>query len=198
MHQARKTNLYARNIVFFLFLRMSYLVKIKEYHFLCPCRLFCARFTPIVAMSHIIDEDETYTYETLQEKHLEESTKLLAETFTKHNPLEVFLRTTYEQFYAQAISFSEAVLDEQLSIVAVHRQSEEVHGIVQAGDAKKMEGREFEAMKQAKDAEVYEELERRIREYYGELKENELVQILMAGVRPDCSGKGEFAANLLF
>ena len=143
-------------------------------------------------MSSIVDQDENYTYEIMQEKHLDESTRLLANTFTKHNPLEVYLKTTYEQFYAQALAFSIAVLDEQLSIVAVHKQSKEIHGIVQAGDAKKMEGKEFEAMKEAKDSEVFEELERRWVEYYGQLKENELVQIMMAGVRPDCGGKGEF------
>ena len=89
-------------------------------------------------------------------------TKLLVETFTKHNPLKVYLKTTYEQFYAQAISFSKGVLNEQLSIIAVHRQSKEIHGIVQAGDAKKMDEREFEAIKHAKDAEVYEESEQKM------------------------------------
>lgn len=143
-------------------------------------------------MSYIVDQDEIYTYEIMQEKHLEESTRLLANTFTKHNPMEVYLKTTYEQFYAQALGFSTAVLDEQLSIVAVHKQSKEIHGIVQAGDAKKMEGREFEALQEAKDTEVFEELERRWVKYYGEVKDNQLVQIMMAGVRPDYSGKGEF------
>ena len=89
-------------------------------------------------------------------------TKLLVETFTKHNPLKVYLKTTCEQFYVQAISFSEAVLNEQLSIIAAHKQSKEIHGIVQAGDARKMNGWEFEAMKQAKGAEVYEESEQKM------------------------------------
>ncbi|CAF1100456.1 unnamed protein product [Rotaria sordida] len=38
--------------------------------------------------------------------------------------------------------------------------------------------------------EVFNEVERRFMEQYGELKENDLVQIMMAGVRQDCSGKG--------
>lgn len=158
-------------------------------------RVLCSRLTTISAMSQIIDEDETYTYEILQEKHLEESTKLLAETFTKQNPLEIYLKTTYEQFYAQALELSKAILDEQLSIVAVHKQSKEIHGIVQAGDSKKLQGREFEAIQQAKDSEVYEELERRLIAYYGESKENDLVQILMVGIHPDCSGKGELITS---
>lgn len=144
-------------------------------------------------MSHVVDEDETYTYEILQEKHLEESTHLLADTFTKTNPLEVYLKTSYEQFHSQALAFSKAVLDEQLSIVAIHKQSKEIHGLVQAGDAKKLEGRDSEGWEQSKDAEVFSELEKRFKEYYGEVKENDLIQIMALGIRPDCSGKGQFS-----
>jgi hypothetical protein len=142
-------------------------------------------------MSHVIEEDETYTYEILQEKHLEESTRLLAHVFTKYNPLEIYLKTTYEQFYSQALAFSKAVLNEQLSIVAIHKQTKEIHGLVQAGDAKKLKEQKFEELETSIDMEVFNELERRFMKQYGELKEHDLVQIMMAGVCEDFSGKGE-------
>ena len=65
-------------------------------------------------MTQIISEDETYTFEILQEKHLEESSKLLANVFTKYNPIDIFMKMTYEQFYPQALVLSKAVLDEKL------------------------------------------------------------------------------------
>ena len=151
-------------------------------------------------MSLVIAEDEDYTYEILQEKHLEESTRLLAEVFTKQNPLELFMKTPYEQFYEAALGFSKAVLNEELSVVAIHKQTHEIHGIVQAGDAKKVKdhqkAEESEAAKESdspKDPsqEPFEELDHRFMKHYGELRENELIQIMMAGVRQDCSGKGE-------
>jgi hypothetical protein len=141
-------------------------------------------------MSHVIDEDETYTYEILQEKHLEESSRLLADTFTKYNPFEIFMKTTYEQFYIDAFALSKAVLNEQLSIVVIHKQTKKIHGIVQAGDAKKLEALDYEELGPSK--EVYEEVEQRFMKQYGELRENDLIQIMMAGIHPDCSGKGEY------
>jgi len=142
-------------------------------------------------MSHVIDEDETYTYEILQEKHLEESSRLLADVFSKYNPMEVFLKTTYERLYAQALAFSKAVLNDKLSIVAIHKQTKEIHGLVQAGDANKLKEQNFEELERTKDMEVFEEVERRFMKQYGELKEDDLVQIMMTGVRQDHSGKGE-------
>jgi len=142
-------------------------------------------------MSHVIEEDESYTYEILQEKHLEESSRLLGDVFSKYNPMEVFLKTTYERLYAQALAFTKAVLNEKLSIVAIHKQTKEIHGVVQAGDANKLKEQNFEELEPSKDMEVFEELERRFMKQYGELKENDLVQIMMAGVRQDHSGKGE-------
>jgi len=67
-----------------------------------------------LTMTQIISEDETYTFEILQEKHLEESSKLLANVFTKYNPIDIFMKMTYEQFYPQALVLSKAVLDEKL------------------------------------------------------------------------------------
>ena len=145
-------------------------------------------------MSHVLEEDENYTYEILQEKHLEESTRLLAEVFTKHNPIELFIKTPYEQFYEFALGFSKAVVNEELSIVAIHKQTQEIHGIVQAGDAKKVKDlQKSDTMDLPKDPsqEPFEELDHRFMKQYGELKEHELIQIMMAGVRQDCSGKGE-------
>jgi hypothetical protein len=46
--------------------------------------------------------------------------------------------------------------------------------------------------------EVFDELERRFMKQYGELKENDLVQIMMAGVRQDHSGKGESSKEQYF
>ena len=141
-------------------------------------------------MSNVIDEDETYTYEILQDKHLEESSRLLGEVFSKFNPMEVFLETGYERMYTQAITFSKAVINEHLSIVAIHKQTKEIHAIVQAGDWSKLKQINFEGLEQTKDTEVFEELERRLVEIYGEPKENQLIQIMMVGVRQDCTGKG--------
>jgi hypothetical protein len=142
-------------------------------------------------MSHVIDEDETYTYEILQEKHLEESSRLLGEVFSKYNPMEVFLKTSYEKLYAQALAFSKAVINEQLSIVAIHKQTKQIHGLVQAGDANKLKKLNFEELEPTKDTEVFQEIERRFMEIYGETKENQLIQIMMVGVRQDWTGKGQ-------
>ncbi len=108
------------------------------------------------------------------------------------------MKTTYEQFYSQPLRFSTTVLNEQLSIVAVHKQTKEIHGLVEAGDAKKLEGQNCEELKPSKDAEVFSELEQRFKKPYGELKENDLIQIMMLGVRPDCSGKGESSKESWF
>jgi hypothetical protein len=143
-------------------------------------------------MSHVLDEDESYTYEILQEKHLEESSRLLAHTFTKYNPVEVYLNTTYEQFYPHALVLSKAVLNDQLSVVAIHKQTKEIDGFAQVGDAKKLEGQNLDELDPTKDMlEVLHEVERRFMKQYGELKENDLVEIMMVGVQQDCSGKGE-------
>jgi hypothetical protein len=142
-------------------------------------------------MSHVIDEDESYTYEILQEKHLEESSRLLGEVFSKSNPMEVFLKTGYEKLYTQALTFSKAVVNEQLSIVAIHKHTKQIHGLVQAGDVAKMKESNFEELEPTKDTEVFEEIERRFREIYGQPKENQFIQIMMVGVRQDCTGKGE-------
>ncbi|CAF1532248.1 unnamed protein product [Adineta steineri] len=80
-------------------------------------------------MSHIIDEDEIYTYGILMEKDLEESVRLIAHTFTKYNPIEAYLKTTYEQFYSYALAIAKATLEDQLSIIAVHKQTKEIHGL---------------------------------------------------------------------
>lgn len=144
-------------------------------------------------MSYVIDEDEIYVYEILQEKHLDESSRLLADSFTKYNPLEVYSKTTYEQFYPYALALSKLVLDDQLSVVAIDKQTKEIHGLAQAGDAKKLAERPFEEFEAFKDTvEVLDELEQRFMKHYGELKENDLVDIMLVGVRHDCSGKGTY------
>ncbi|CAF1049267.1 unnamed protein product [Adineta steineri] len=142
-------------------------------------------------MYYVIDEDKTYTYEILMEKHLEESAKLLAYTFSQQNPVEVYLKTTYEQFYLYALAVLKATLEDQLSIIAVHKETKEIYGLVQATDAKTLEGQNFDDVDPSKDTlEILQEVENRFMKQYGELKENDLVQILMVGVRQECSGKG--------
>lgn len=154
-------------------------------------------------MSHIIDEDETYTFEILQEKHLEEATKCLANVFTKYNPLEIFMKTTYEEFYHQALILSKTVLDEKLSMVIIHKQTNEIHGVGQVGDASKLIGQGFKKFEPADDSEMDDEsdtyhemeicdaLERRFLEHYGTLKENDVALILMVGIHENCCGKGK-------
>ena len=142
-------------------------------------------------MCHVIEEDEIYVYEVLQEKHLEESSRLLANAFIKYNPLEVYSKTTYEQFYPYALALSKAVFNDHLSIVVVHKPTKEIHAIAQAGDAKKLVEQPFEEFPAFKNTtEVLDELERRFLDEYGELKDNDLVDIMLVGVRPDCHGKG--------
>ena len=141
-------------------------------------------------MSNVIDEDENYTYEILREEHLEESSKLLGEVFSKFNPMEVFLKTGYDKLYAQAMIFSKTILKDKLSIVAIDKSTKEIHGIVQAADTNNLKEMNFEELTPGKDSEVFEEIERRFLEIYGEPKENQLIQIMMVGVRQDCTGKG--------
>jgi hypothetical protein len=87
-------------------------------------------------MSQVIDQDETYTYEILQEKDCIECATFLADTFTKHNPLELYLKTTYQQFYTDALSLCKGILDMNLSVIARDKRTNEIHGIVQDVDAK--------------------------------------------------------------
>ncbi len=101
------------------------------------------------------------------------------------------MKSTYEKLYSQALAFSKAALNDQLSVLAIHKQANEIHGIVQAGNAKKLQKQNFEELEISKDMEVFDELERRFMKQYGELKENDLVEIMMAGVHQDFSGKSK-------
>ena len=154
-------------------------------------------------ISQIIAEDEHYTYEILQEKHFTECSVLLANTFTKQNPMELFMKTSYENFYEFALSMSKVVVDDNLSIVSIDKQTKEIHGIVQAGDAKRLDGlhpTEESDKPLPPDSEVMNILQQRFLEdytkKYGQLKENCLVQICCAGVREDCHGKGQYSLQL--
>ncbi|CAF0914693.1 unnamed protein product [Adineta ricciae] len=142
-------------------------------------------------MANTIEDDGTYSYEVLLEKDLEEVARLLARTFTEGNPLEIYLKTAYEQFYPYALAVSKAILQDQLSIIAVHKQTREIHGIVQAADAKTMAKQNFEDVDPSIDTlRALQEIEEHFMNQYGEFNENDLVQILMVGIRQDCSGKG--------
>jgi hypothetical protein len=154
-------------------------------------------------MSQVIDQDETYTYEIFQEKDCIECATFLAHSFTKHNPYELYMKTTYEQFYTDALSLCKTIVNTNLSVIARHKRTDEIHGMVQGVDAKTFDGGEVPTSAADGDEkradpilELMHELERRyLEEYekkYGELKENSVVHILMAGVRTDCSGRGEF------
>lgn len=142
-------------------------------------------------MTHIINEDETYTFEILQEKYLEESSKLLAHVFIKHNPMDIFMKITYEKFYPEALAIAIAVLDEKLSIVIIHKQTNEIHGVVLVGDLKKAMEHDFTELEPTDDSEIYNELKRRFIEHYGQLKENDVALIMMVGIHEDCGGKGK-------
>ena len=50
----------------------------------------------------------------------------------------------------------------------------------------------------SKDTEVFEQIEQKFLEIYGEPKENELIQIMMAGVRQDSTGKGQSTLHRSF
>jgi hypothetical protein len=153
-------------------------------------------------MSQTIDQDEIYIYEILQENDCIECATLLAHSFTKHNPYELYMKTTYEQFYPDALSLCKHILSTKLSVIARHKQTNEIHGIVQGVDAKTFDGGAVET-NTTNDCEKHvdpilelmHESEQRYLDYYkmkyGELKENSVVHILMAGVRSDISGKGE-------
>ncbi|CAF0822922.1 unnamed protein product [Adineta steineri] len=84
----------------------------------------------------IVDEDSDYIYEILQEHHLAACAALLADSFTKRNPMNLYLRTTYDQFYPLALLRSNCILKDCLPLVAIHKQSRELHGCMQASDAK--------------------------------------------------------------
>ncbi|CAF1453712.1 unnamed protein product, partial [Didymodactylos carnosus] len=85
----------------------------------------------------MIDEDETYVYEIMQDdKHLiDECAKLLAESFTKFNPIDVYLKTTYDQFFSYASTLiNDALNDENLSIVVRHKGTHQIQGVLLARD----------------------------------------------------------------
>ncbi|CAF1141247.1 unnamed protein product [Adineta steineri] len=152
-------------------------------------------------MSEIIDEDENYIYEILQEKDCIECATFLAHTFTKDNPYELFMKTTYEQFYSDALSLCKSILNTNLSVIARHKQTNEIHGIVQCVDAKTFNPEEH-ATSDSDGAEqridpimdlMHQSEQSYMKEYekmYGELKENSVAHILMVGVRSDCHGRG--------
>lgn len=154
-------------------------------------------------MSQIIDQDDTYTYEILQEKDCVECADFLAHSFTKNNPYELYMKTSYEEFYAGALSLCRAILCTNLSVIARSKQTHELHGIVQGVDAKTFDGGDDPAngtddgkkhvdplleLMHASEQSYLKEYEKE----YGELKENSVVHILMAGVRSDSIGKGQF------
>ena len=154
-------------------------------------------------MSEVIDQDDTYTYEILQEKDCIECADFLAHSFTKNNPFELYMKTSYEEFYAGALSLCKVILYTNLSVIARSKQTNELHGIVQGVDAKTFDGGEDPAsvtddVKKPVDPllELMHTSEQSyLKEYenkYGELKENSVVHILMAGVRSDSIGKGQF------
>ena len=158
-------------------------------------------------MSQVIDQDDTYTYEILQEKDCIECADFLAHSFTKNNPYELYMKTTYEEFYAGALSLCKAILHTNLSVIARSKQTNELYGIVQGVDAKTFDGgedpaNETDGAKQHVDPllELMHASEQNyLKEYekkYGELKENSVVHILMAGVRSESIGKGEFFSKV--
>ena len=159
-------------------------------------------------MSQVIEQDENYTFEILQEKDCVECAAFLAHSFTKHNPYELYMKTTFEEFYDDALSLCKAIVNTNLSVIARDKQTNEIHGIVQGVDEKTFfdgEGSSDSTDNGGKRADPIMELlpvlRRRYLEDYekkhGELKENSVVHILMAGVRPDSSGRGEFHENTL-
>ncbi|UJR18654.1 hypothetical protein I4U23_005562 [Adineta vaga] len=152
---------------------------------------------------NIIDEDENYTFEILQAHRLPECAALLADSFTKTNPIHLYLHTTYDQFYPMTLFRSDCILKDRLSLVAIHKQTNELHGCIQASDAKTLKEHhpilptettiDLENMKAFND--IIEELEEKYFSEYmkmngQELKENCIVQLLLGGTRVGCEGHG--------
>lgn len=154
-------------------------------------------------MVHILNQDDKYTYEIFQEKDSIECANLLAHTFTKHNPYEIAMKTTYERFYMEAISLCKVVVNMNLSVIARCKQTNEIHSIIQAVDVKVLADQENSESNGDNSAipvdpflDLLHELEQRyLVEYekkYGKLTEKSICHIFMAGVRTDCIGQGEF------
>jgi hypothetical protein len=154
--------------------------------------------------TNIVDEDENYTFEILQAHHLTDCAALLADSFTKQNPMNLYLHTTYDQFYPIALSRSDCILKDRLSVVAIHKLTKELHGCIQASDAKTLKehhpilpaehAADLEVLKPVND--LLEELEDRYFSEYakmngGELKERCILQMLLGATRVGCEGHGK-------
>ena len=181
----------------------------KTSYFLSRYSIFFKAVTTTYIMSQVIDQDETHTYEILQEKDCIECASLLAHTFTKHNPYEWYMKTTYEQFYPDTLLLLKTIFNTNLAVIARHKETNEIHGIVQGVDVKTFDAGKFfttTADDDKKSADPIIELmhqseQRYMEDYekkYGELKENSVIHIFMAGVRPDCLGQGEFFEKIFF
>ena len=79
-------------------------------------------------------------------------------------------------------------------MVVIHKQTNEIHGVSQVGDASKLIGQDFKKLEPTDDSEIgneletyheleiYDDLERRFIEHYGALKENDVALLLMVGI----------------
>jgi hypothetical protein len=152
----------------------------------------------------IVDEDENYIFEIMQAHHMSDCAALLADSFIKQNSMMLYLHTTYNQFYPLTLFRSDCILKDQLSLVAIHKLTKELHGCIQASDAKTLKehhsvlpaqnAADFEIFKPVND--LLDELEGRYFSEYvkingGELKEGCIVQMLLGETRIGCEGHGK-------
>ncbi|CAF1651055.1 unnamed protein product [Adineta ricciae] len=153
-------------------------------------------------MSKILDQDDNYTYEILQDKDCVECATFLAHTFTKDNPYEIFMKTTFEQFFPDALALCQGIVSTNLSVIARHKQTNQIDGIIQGIDLNTPDDEEDSTADTDAGGEkradpilqlIHQSKEDYIKEYektHGELKQNSVAHILMVGVRSDCHGKG--------
>ena len=161
----------------------------------------------IILMFQVIDQDENYTFEIFHKQDSIECANLLAKAFTTCNPYEIYMKTTYEQFYDDALALCQSIAYSELSIIARHKDTKEIDAIVQGVDVKTFNSDESESESESGLHDncrrldpimpLLQESERRYLEYYerkfGELQENCVAHILMAGVRLSCIGRGKSA-----
>lgn len=156
-------------------------------------------------MSQVIDQDQNYTFEIFDKQDSIECAYLLAKSFTTCNPYEIYMKTTYEQFYDDALALCQSIAYSELSIIARHKETNEIDAIVQGVDVKTFNSDESEFDSGVHDncrrldpiIPLLQESERRyVKDYerkFGELQEKCVAHILMAGVRLSCIGRGKLA-----
>ena len=142
--------------------------------------------------------DDEYQYEII-DKHEDgrRVAMIIAEEFVTHNPFSIFNKETCHEFF-EDVSWPlvRDLIDEKLSMLVRHRLSQEIVGIIAAGDFflfhRKPDLKEKSLTQPNAVADLFEELDNNFvyHDFCQELKPNLVLQIVFVAFRSHHSGQG--------